>query len=385
MKMGAFEILLSALGAEFRKAGDALVVAFGGEPIAPVQESLRVAGVRWSVLPGWADGPDRVRAWGFVFPALRLLRQERPDCAVVHFGNEIPMVVTILLARLLGMGKTKWIWQQHQQVKDPGIFGKHVSRLRQLNLFVTHFVAVYDGGRESMMKRGIPSEKITVIPNAVTEYTPTRSKGWLRQELGIPSDEIILATIGSLIPRKRIGFILRACAALGGAGKVAGPITTQQPNNPTTKLPPWRLLIIGEGPEREQLATLTRELGISERVHFLGLRNDIRDILPECGIYVHASSAETCTYSVTESMAAGIPAVVLDAGAAKDQIQEGLSGYVIEAADLEIFSARIGELMMDLTKRVEMGRMAEGRWRSKFTMRSSARAYHDLYRHLGSE
>jgi glycosyltransferase involved in cell wall biosynthesis len=73
-----------------------------------------------------------------------------------------------------------------------------------------------------MRKRGIPAIKITVIHNAVTSYAPERPKGWVREEFGIGPDEVILVTIGSLIPRKLIDFLLRACAALGTEGKVVG-------------------------------------------------------------------------------------------------------------------------------------------------------------------
>lgn len=368
LKTGAYEKLLESLGREFRKEGDELVLVFSGEPIVPVAESLRAAGIRWHILKEWADGPGVERAWGFVLPALRLLRLERPDVAVVHFGNELPALVTILLSRLMGMGKVKWVWQQHQQVRDPNCVTKFISRLRLHGFFTHHFVAVYEGGRESMRKRGIPLEKITVIYNSVTPYTTTRQKGWLRQELGIGPEDVILVTIGSLIPRKRIDFLLRACAQLT--------------SHPST-LSPWHLLVIGEGPERQRLLELAGELGIVDRLHFLGMRNDVREILPECDIYLHASRAETCTYAVTEAMAAGIPAVMLDAGAAKEQIQNGVSGYVLEKEDSQAFAARVDELMSDVTKRTEMGRMAFSQWREKFTMAGTISAYRRLCRTLG--
>jgi glycosyltransferase involved in cell wall biosynthesis len=398
LKTGAFETLLATIGKEFRKAGNEFIVVFSGEPIRPVAEMLRDAGVRWCMLKGWADGPDKERAWGFVFPALRLLRQEHPEVAFVHFGNEMPMLVVVLLSRLMGMGRVKWIWQQHQQIEDPRPLMKYVSKLRLLNLVVDFFVVVYEGGCESMVKRGIPLKKIAVIHNSVAPFTPVGKKGWLRAAFSIPSDDIILVTNGSLIPRKRIDFILRACAQLEkkvslGIGYIGEkklehsslsfPSNEANATHPFTLSPPWRLLIIGEGPERERLKSLVVELGIADRVYFLGLRNDVREILPECDIYLHASSAETCTYAITESMAAAIPAVVLDAGAAKEQIQSGVSGYVIDRADVDSFSNPVRELMVDAPKRREMGRMAEAQWRNKFASDYVVGAYHGMYKALG--
>jgi glycosyltransferase involved in cell wall biosynthesis len=380
LKLGALEKALAGIAQEFKNAGDEFVVVFSREPIAPVAELLRSNGARWHVLKEWADGPGQVRPWGYVFPALHLLRVERPDVAVVHFGNEIPTGVTILLSRLLGMGRIKWVWQQDQQIQDPGRVAKCVSRIRLLSLVADHFVAAYEGGRASCRKRGIPMEKITVIRNSVSRYHPARPANWLRQELGIGAEDVILTTIGSLIPRKRIDFILRCCAAHCPEGASSGCSVA---NNVTPVLPPWRLLVIGDGPEREQLALLAQELGIASRVHLLGLRNDVREILAVSDIYVHAASAEACPYAITESMAAGIPAVVLDAGAAKEQVENGVSGYVLEDADQAVFSARLQGLMADVEKRAEMGRRAETRWRNRFTLEATAPEYHRLYRRLG--
>ncbi|MEI8140554.1 MAG: glycosyltransferase [bacterium] len=437
---------------------------------------------------------ERVRPWGFVLPALRLLRQERPDVAAVHFGNELPTLVVSLLSKVAMRNPPRWVWEQDQQIQDPGFIGKRLSRLRLLSLVADQFLAVYEGGRQSMLKRGIPAKKITVIHNSVALYTPTRPKGWLRQGLGMESsgrlavsrgqsegnvggalraatdpsgntnlnmdvqdtqdkelgdsnpelscksctsmltpscpehviapDEVLLITNGSLIPRKRIDFILKACAQLRGRkvplgkGFIGGrkgekgsleigfirenelehsnlsslPNDTNETNLPLSLFPsnetnatnsplppPWRLLIIGEGPERDRLGALATELGIADRVHFLGLRNDVREILPECDIYLHASKAETCTYAVTESMAAGIPAVMLNAGAAKEQIENGKSGFVFDEVDPIPFAACLSELMADSDRRAEMGKLAKSRWEALFRVERAAACYHELY------
>ena len=363
---------------------------------------------------------EKVHPWGFVLPALRLLRQERPDVAVVHFGNELPTAATILLARLTGLGKIKWIWQQDQHIHDPGRIGKRLSRLRLLSFFADHFVAVYEGGRESMKKRGIPADKITVIHNSVAPHTPIRPKGWLRKELGIGPDEVLLVTNGSLIPRKRIDFILRACAELGrGGGMVDGswlrveggsrgrgerqtlgtkealptdhcspttyhlPPTTYHLPHTTCPPPPWRLLVIGEGPERERLAALAAELGIAGRAHFLGLRNDVRDILAESDLYLHASLAEAGTYAICESMSVSIPGVVTEAGAAREQIIDGVTGWVLPPDDLEGFASRIELLMTESKTRCEMGRLAHKRWHERYRVEVAAEKFYELYARLG--
>lgn len=379
MKTGAFETVLAAIGQAFREGGDEFVVVFAGNPIPPVADSLRASGVRWHTIPEWAERAgraegsatatgERVHPWHFVMPALGLIRLERPDVAVVHFGNELPTLAASLLARAAVRRPPRWIWQQDQQIQAPGRLSRRLSRIRLLALGVDRFVAVYEGGRQSLVQRGIPAARISVIHNSVAPYTATRPKGWLRKQLGIPAGDGIAVSTGSLIPRKRIDFILRAfgvvthrrpAQAAGGAG--------------------WHLLVIGEGPERERLVALARELAIDARVRFLGLRDDVREILAEADLLVHASLAETCTYAVTESMAAGIPAVVTEAGAAREQIEDGVSGYILDSLDTRGFEERLERLLADASLRARMGREAEARWRKFLVVETAAKAYHNLY------
>ena len=368
LKTGAFEALLAAIGAEFGKTGDQFVVVFGGEPIAPVAQALLAAGVRWQVLPGWADGPGREHAWRFVLPAVGLVRRERPDVAVVHFGNELPTLAASWLGRLWVGRQTRWVWQQDQQKQDPGRLGAYLSRIRLLAAGVDQFVAVYQGGRQSLIKRRIPGARIAVIPNSIAPFESKRAPGWLRRELDLPLDAVLLVTTGSLIPRKRINFLVRACAGL-----------------PAGSSPDWRLLVIGEGPERDAVVAEACRLGVEQRVHLLGLRNDVRDILAEADLLLHASLAETCTYAITESMAAGIPAIVTEAGAAREQIEDGRSGFVVGRDELETFASRLGLLLGDPALRKRMGAAARQRWMVHFLLDVCAGRYHRLYQELSRD
>jgi glycosyltransferase involved in cell wall biosynthesis len=532
LKTGAYEALLAAIGQEFRKSGDEYVVVFSGDPIPPVAESLRASGVRWHILKQWADGPGKENAWGFVLPAVRLIRLERPDVVAVHFGNEMPTLVASLLCRLMGWGSRlysiittrqlsnsttfhppRWVWEQDQQIQDPGKISRWASKLRIMGLGVDRYLAVYEGGRHSMLKRGIPAEKITVIHNSVAPYAPTRPKGWLRQELGagrsgqwalssgqgsekksdaqvaadvpaaeiesanqahrspfdfahgrpgtslrqgyvgqasnatmrnapyashltshVSPPEVLLITNGSLIPRKRIDFILRACALLqkeksfeqppsprlrrpgkpakpakGEVGDACGekPHALDFEMHPTageayTPQPPcpelaegalrssrasvqnlnfanWRLLVIGEGPERERLGALAAELGIADRVHFLGLRNDVREILPECDIYLHAAIAEACAYSILEAMAAGLSAIVTNVGAAQDQIASSSTGWVVLKDNFKGYFLKLIDLVINQEERRAMGKSSKERWQDLYHVDIAARRYSELY------
>jgi glycosyltransferase involved in cell wall biosynthesis len=402
LKSGAFETVLAAIGAEFRKNGNEFVVVFAGTPIQPVAKALIVSGVRWHILKEWTDGPGRERAWRFVVPALRLLRQERPDVAVVHFGNELPSLVTAVLAHAMGQWRTRWVWQQDQQIFDPNWVTSRVSKIRLLGLVFDRFLATYDAGKESLMKRGLSSGKISVIYNSLSDHIPVRPKGWLRRELGVGADDVILVTVGSLIPRKRIDFILRAFGELKknkqeAIGKMfvqgatrtvditAGSKGESHSIGSSAHIPEsvcWRFLVIGEGMEREPLRCLAEKCGIAGRVHFMGLRNDVRDILDESDVLLHASHAEACTYAISESMSAGIPAVVTEAGAAKEQIVNGVTGWILAPDDEQGFVNKVAMLVDDERMRHEMGRRARERWQIRYRLENAAKQFHELYASL---
>lgn len=361
LKTGAFERFLEELAGVFQRAGDELLLVLAGEPIAPVATAWRRAGLRWRVLPGWCHANGAPRAWGWVVPALTLLRQERPEIAAMHFGNELPTLAAALLAPLWGAPGVRWVWEQDQQIADPSPLAVRLNRMRALALRCDRFVAVYEGGRRSMRLRGVPDGRIVVIHNAVGAHTQARAPGWARGEFVIPARVPLLLSVGSLIPRKRNAFLIEALAAADPAA---------------------HLILVGDGPERAALTRQAARLGVAERLHLAGLRNDVRDLQSEADLYLHASLAETCTYAVTESMAAGIPAVVTEAGAAREQIEDGVSGHVVARDDLAGFVAAVRSLLADPARRARMGAAARARWAAHFRVEDQARAYHRLYREL---
>jgi glycosyltransferase involved in cell wall biosynthesis len=361
-KLGAYEELLVEVGAEFARHRDEFVLVLAGEPIPALAERLRAASVRWHVVEGWTAADGREHPWRIVRPALKLLREEKPDVAAVHFGNELPTLAVSWLARLGVRPGVRWVWEQDQQICDAGRLTRHVSKIRLLQLGVDRFVAAYGGGGVSMARRGIPSSRISVIRNSLGPYTPLRAKGWFRKEVAAREGEVIFVATSSLIPRKRLHLVIEACARLRALG-----------------LESWRLVLIGDGPERLKLEALSRTRGIAEQVVFLGLRNDVREILPECDVFVHASQAETCTYAITESMVAGIPAVVLAAGAAREQIEDGVSGYVLDSPDPADFAARLHELGVAPDLRRQMGAVARQRWDQKLRLDRAVRDYYTVY------
>jgi glycosyltransferase involved in cell wall biosynthesis len=405
-KTGAFERVLADLGRVHHSHDDRCVLAIASEPMTEVADWFRKAGIDWHVIPGW--GSERVRPWAFIMPALHLLRLERPDVAVVHFGNELPSLMLSLLAPLFGVRGVRWVWQQDQQMVPPGVVTRWVSRIRLLGLRFNHFVAVYEGGRAAMVARGISADRISVVHNGVMDPEPEKNRDQVRREvvsgqwaesqvnmdrqdiqdkgnesrssessckscasmlnpsLDTKDQELLLMNVGSLIPRKRQAFLVAVFADLIREIKV----------------PELRLLLIGEGPDRAQLENQVKALGLQDRVTFPGKRNDVARLLCGADVFVHAAVAEGCAYALSEAMAAGVPLVVTEAGAAREQVSEGVNGFVVGPEDRAMFKERLGELIRNMPLRERMGVASRGRWAKGFRVEDQARAYWEIYKRV---
>jgi len=318
-KLGAFEDFLVGIGEGMKAGGDEFVCIFAGEPCGEVAAKLSAVGVTWHTIPQWVDG-ERVRPWAVCLPAFKIIRKEKPDVVAVHFGNELPTVLLITLVSLATVGtKTvRWVWHQHQQIQEPDRFHSIFNRLRLLSPFMDLFVAVYDGGKRSLIERGVRSNKIAVVYNGILDTAfNLRDNLLLKEAFGIADDVSVVVTVGWLVARKRIDWLLKVWRKV---------LDIVEDSNVV-------LLIVGDGPDRQYLNELARELDIEKYVIFAGERNDVREVLKRSALYVHSSQAETCTYTITEAMCCGIPAVVSEAGAAKEQIIDGENGFVISVND----------------------------------------------------
>ena len=124
------------------------------------------------------------------------------------------MICALGLARLYRLAPRKSIWIQHSQMVMPSLAAKILSRIRWLAFLVDGMVLVSEGGRKAVCSRGWPNRRTTVIRNGIP-ISPTLKRGWLRPALGLPTGAVVVASVGSLIPRKGyegvISLVRRFC------------------------------------------------------------------------------------------------------------------------------------------------------------------------------
>ena len=183
---------------------------------------------------------------------------------------------------------------------------------------------------------------VVVIPNGL-DLTPYRAEiqPINRASFGYSSDDVISTYVGRLSPEKNLSLLIRA---FYGVAMTYDHV---------------RLLVVGDGPDRENLEAQVKYMNIGNKVYFTGMVDykDIPAYLAASDIFVTPSSAETFGLSTVEAMAAGLPALGIDAPGTGDIIEDGITG-LIATDDLAVFTAKLVLLSTNHELRQAMGKKA---------------------------
>lgn len=221
------------------------------------------------------------------------------------------------------------------------------------------------GVRDFYVQHGLPREKMAIIPNGVEEALPaTRPRDALLSELGLPANARLLGAVGRLWPQKRLKDLIWAADLL----KVIRDDV--------------HLLIIGDGPLRDRLERYRRQVHIEDRVHFLGHRSDVAEIMPHLDVLWLASGYEGLPNVVMEAMAAAVPVVATDIPGTRDLVQTNVTGYLVPIGDRAGFAKYTQKLLDDDTLRRTFGAAGQSRMRDEFSVAKMIERYVAFYDQL---
>ena len=140
-----------------------------------------------------------------------------------------------------------------------------------------------------------------------------------------------------------------------------------------------QLIIVGDGNQRDSLKCLARELDISQHIHFLGMRNDIPNILVACDVFCHAAPFEPFGLVVIEAMATGIPVIVPDSGGITEVVEHNKTGFVYPALEADKLGQAMIYLTQDQKQREKIGRQAYQVVQERFSVEQYVRNLYSLY------
>ncbi len=134
-----------------------------------------------------------------------------------------------------------------------------------------------------------------------------------------------------------------------------------------TTLPEVEVDLVGDGPDMEEAMALANRLQLGPRVHFLGQRLDVPEILARSHIFVLCSRWEGFPRSTLEAMRAGLPVVVSNVGGAPEAISEGVTGFLVNPQDREHLAERLRDLVRSPDLRRKMGQAGRDRYEAEFS------------------
>jgi glycosyltransferase involved in cell wall biosynthesis len=187
-----------------------------------------------------------------------------------------------------------------------------------------------------------------------------------RAALGLPPARRLVAQVGRLAPQKDYPTYLRAATNLA------------------MRYVDVDFLVIGDGPDGESLRRLAAELGIAERVHWLGLRHDVPAVLAGVDVLVLASRYEGLPNVVIEAMAAGAAVVATDVGGCRELVTPEREGILVSPGRPDAIADAVGSLLGSEERRAAMVRAARVRVERDFSVDAMVRATCALYAEQGA-
>ena len=198
-------------------------------------------------------------------------------------------------------------------------------------------------GMERILRQYGIESPIEVVPNGANLKPFHKAKPLSRAEFGFTREDVLLVYMGRVAPEKNIEFLLQAFAGVART------------------VPNVYLLILGGGQKEheEKLRPLPGELGIEDRVRFMGMipYDQLPSYLAMCDAFVTASVTEVHPYSVIEAMATGLPIMGIDSPGVGDSIEDGVSG-LLSTEDIASFTAKLTYLCLNKSLQKKMGAAA---------------------------
>ncbi|HET9644484.1 MAG TPA: glycosyltransferase [Burkholderiaceae bacterium] len=294
-----------------------------------------------------------------------LLRRERAD--VVVCINPYPMLY--VHAALRGL-----------RVKPPVVEVFHTTLLRtlkerlQMLLYRPLFrhsdvVFLCEAQALHWQRHGLRSRSTTTIYNGidVERFEPWRFEAEgraLRRRLGWSDADRVVGLCAIMRPEKAHGLILQAVRLQADLGRR------------------WKVLLIGDGPQRAAIEARAAELGLGDQIAITGMLSDVRPAVAACDVMTLVSVAiETFSIAALESMAMAKPMIMSDIGGAREQVTDGENGWLFPVGDVKAL-ARALERCWDVATTRAMGEAARRRVLETFSEEAMMAAYSALLRRV---
>ncbi len=213
---------------------------------------------------------------------------------------------------------------------------------------------------ETVATFGCSGCDVRVIPNFVdTELFARRTDRRDRNALADPDEKIIMH-ISNFRPVKRVDDVVRVAARV--MEKV-----------------PARLVLVGDGPDRPMVEERARNLGISDRVLFLGKQESVNELLACADVFMLPSESESFGLSALEAMACEVPVVGTRCGGLEELVEDGATGRLFPVGAVDAMANATIEILSEPGRQQEMGRAGRAEAQEKYSIERIVSLYEAYY------
>jgi glycosyltransferase involved in cell wall biosynthesis len=286
------------------------------------------------------------------------------DIDVLHCHQYSPFVYGRIAA--MWNRRLRIVYTEHGRLSDAPPSWKRRLVNPLLSRFDGSIVAVSHELRDYMIASRFPLERVRVIHNGIEPAVAASAldRRRARMLLGLDDRAFVVATVARLDPVKDLVTLLDAFADV------------------RRRVPAARLVIVGDGPERQRLEARAGQGDLAGSVQITGYRADVRALLPAADVYASSSISEGVSITILEAMATGIPIVATAVGGTPEILPDGTGGILVPSRDPARMGAAIVSLAEDDHRRGALAAAARRRLETSFTIDRMVDDYARSYRGL---
>ncbi len=374
LNVGGPALHVSYLSAELDKIGYETTLVAGrlGEGEGSMESVAQERGVEPIYLPWLQREIEPIADALSVRELVRLIHERKPH--VLHTHTAKAGAVGRTAALLAGADRPKVVVHTFHGHVLRGYFGGPMTGAfrtveRTLARSTDALIAVSPEVRDDLVSLGVADrDRIRVIRLGLDldgrTAAPMGAGAAERAALGIPNDRFLVGWLGRMTEIKRVDLLLESFALFRRNGTESD------------------LVLVGDGPLREELEQLAHALGIADNVHFVGYRSDVSTFYAAIDAVALTSANEGTPVAVIEGLAAGVPAVASDVGGVADVLANGRGGFLVPFGDVEAFADRLQRLADSPELRKEFATFGDEWVRERYSIPRLVGDIDELYRTL---
>lgn len=329
-------------------------------PSGPLEEKFRNLNIEILETP---------RRWAFdpvpMFKLRKFMRNREID--VVQTTLFWADFIGVLAAKLAGVPLIlSWETVSHEGDPYHNKFQRRkgyelVSRLMDVIVAVSHEVK-----RSLIKRRGVPEKKIRVIHYGVDlqKYHPNGADQKIsrRAALGVEPEDFLIGIVARLEPWKGHSIFIEAFAELA------------------QRFPQARVILVGDGSLRQSLEQQVNELGLTDRIQFLGVRHDIAELLNCIDLFVLPSRpGEGLPNVLLEAMACKVPVIATEVGGVPELVKSAHNGYVVESGNVAELREAMEKVLSDEQHLRALSENALKTVQGEFSLESELQSFQEVY------